>query len=608
MIEGASMAGRCVASAVAAFACLAVALVASGSATATFPGRNGLIAFESDRHPLLDNPQFFAVDARGGIPELLTGVAQESALGATSPDRKLVAFTRSGTWQLPPEIWLMNADGSDRRRLVNGWHPVWSSDGKRIAYEAGHGDCGGGYRCGHTVGLWTIRPDGSEIRLVSAAARNPSWSPSGQRLVFETGLDPYGTAHGIRVANPDGTNARSLAREGRLPAWSPSGRAIAYSSGGATHIVRPNGTGRRRLGVGAWLPIWSAGGMRLAYICEKGALCTVDASGRHRRVVARGVETQSTELKYDAPIAAWSPRGLRLAYARPEGIFVVNANGRGRRRVARRTNGILLDRLRWSADGRRLLFAQWRDGNDLEIYTVSADGSGVRALTDNAFADSRPSWAPDGTRLAFMRKKGRSAYDIWVVDASGGHERLVASNGVNPEWTADGRIVFSRGKWTYCVSVAGGDERVLMPARDQNSLSPDGTKVAFFGDGPRFRQLFVAAPNGAGTRPLTPIDLEERLSWSPDSSRIAFLGMDDAGTRGIDIIRLDGGGSTRVVTTPNAYPSASFSPDGTALAFNSGTGYPTSQIEIIGLDGSGRRVVTASRGQNSEPTWQPLPR
>jgi hypothetical protein len=97
MIEGASMAGRCVASAVAAFACLAVALVASGSATATFPGRNGLIAFESDRHPLLDNPQFFAVDARGGIPELLTGVAQESALGATSPDRKLVAFTRSGS-------------------------------------------------------------------------------------------------------------------------------------------------------------------------------------------------------------------------------------------------------------------------------------------------------------------------------------------------------------------------------------------------------------------------------------------------------------------------------------------------------------------------------
>jgi hypothetical protein len=55
--------------------------------------------------------------------------------------------------------------------------------------------------------------------------------------------------------------------------------------------------------------------MRLAYICEKGALCTVDARGRHRRVVARGVETQSTELKYDAPIAAWSPRGLRLAYA-----------------------------------------------------------------------------------------------------------------------------------------------------------------------------------------------------------------------------------------------------------------------------------------------------
>jgi Tol biopolymer transport system component len=55
-------------------------------------------------------------------------------------------------------------------------------------------------------------------------------------------------------------------------------------------------------------------------------------------------------------------------------------------------------------------------------------------------------------------------------------------------------------------------------------LSPDGTKVVYIHDGPPFRQLVVAAPNGTEARPLTPTNLDERLSWSPDSTSIAFSG------------------------------------------------------------------------------------
>jgi hypothetical protein len=46
------------------FAFLAAAL-AAGAATATSPGRNGLIAFASDRHPLLHHPQIVDIPAPG---------------------------------------------------------------------------------------------------------------------------------------------------------------------------------------------------------------------------------------------------------------------------------------------------------------------------------------------------------------------------------------------------------------------------------------------------------------------------------------------------------------------------------------------------------------
>ena len=604
-----SPSGGAVGTAVAALSWLVVALVASGSATATFPGDNGLIAFASNRHPLLANPTFFAVDVSGGVPEELTGAARDAAWGVPSPDGRLVAFTRGGYWQHPLEIWLMNADGSDQRLLVRGWDPVWSPDGKTIAYEAGYGECGG-YRCGHTIALWSVQVDGSGVRLLSAASRNPSWSPNSRRLVFEAALDPYGTAHGIRVASSNGTNARWLAREARVPVWSPNGRLIAYSSVHGLHVVRPDGTGRRRLTAHSWMPIWAAGGTRLAYVCAKDrALCTVDVRGRRRRVLARGVleEEVGVHSKAAAPVAAWSRSGARLAYARRDGIFVVNVDGRGRRRVTANETGARLGRLKWSPDERRLLFTQVLDATDLEIYTVAADGSGVQPLTDNAVEDVGPSWSPDGTRLAFSRRRARGhVYDVWVMTASGDGERIVARDAGISSWTRDGsRLLIRRGGSTYSVSPEGGDERRSGPAFYMSSSSPDGSKLAFVGErASDYGEVFVAAADGSNARRLTSgAEVYGRLSWSPDGTTLAFYSYGYR-QKGVYTVRVDGTGLTRVAAGAG---DPSFSPDGTALAFSSGSD-GTGRIEVSGLDGSARRVVTAARGSTVEPDWQPVPR
>jgi Tol biopolymer transport system component len=598
-----------------ALAAVVLALVATGPAAATFPGRNGLIAFASDRDPLLLHPQIFSLSVRGGQPRILGASAADDDDPAPSPDGRLIAFSRRG------DIWLMNADGSGQRLLTRGGsHPTWSPNGRAIAFNGGGpGECPPeAFRCGHLVAVWTIRVDGSALRRHDAASRNASWSPGGRRIAYEGGVDPYGDSHGIRVANADGTHARWVARAGAEPTWAPTGRLIAYTGRRGIEVVRPDGTGRRRLAAGGRSATWAPRGNRLAYACGRPAespgagttfaLCVIDAAGRGRRMVARGVTVSSNPAGLDRAEAAWSPRALRLAYVRPDGIFVVNADGRGSRRVARKERTLLVGGLAWSGDGRRLSFAQTRNSNDLEIYTAGTDGSGAVPLTRNSVEDLQPSWAADARQLAFVRLVAGRA-EIWAMNADGSGQRLVVRNGVEPAWTSDGsRIVFTRyttqPNSTYSVSVSTGQEELLVRGGIHGAPSPDGTKLAFVRGALGDYRVFLASADGSGETFLA--SGGGRLSWSPDSTTLAFLGC--TSVPGVCTIRGDGTGLTHIPFAEPWGQTYSFSPDGTAFTFGSGPVYPASQIEVSGIDGSGRRAITASRGRNGDPDWQPLPR
>ncbi|WSV45541.1 hypothetical protein OG530_33685 [Streptomyces decoyicus] len=118
----------------------------------------------------------------------------------------------------------------------------------------------------------------------------------------------------------------------------------------------------------------------------------------------------------------------------------------------------------YSPDGRRIAVCAYRGGS-FHLWTLAADDSGLRQLTDAPWDDRGPAWSPDGTRIAFASERGGDAvtgspYRIWVLEVNTG--RLTRMTGLpgqdgphqdaawedfDPCWSPDGsRIVFVRGQ------------------------------------------------------------------------------------------------------------------------------------------------------------------
>jgi Tol biopolymer transport system component len=171
-----------------------------------------------------------------------------------SADGKRIAFVASNgkatrTVEHAWVLYVMNADGSDRKRLTETAEfllaPRWSADGKKIAF------CTIGWGTGRTgpviyspLRVCIIDADGSNLkRLDKLNGVNPDWSPDGKRLLFtHFGKD---FRSGLFVADTDGTSVRSLLKrndyEMVMGSWSPDGKRLAYAVPSDDPDLRENG-------------------------------------------------------------------------------------------------------------------------------------------------------------------------------------------------------------------------------------------------------------------------------------------------------------------------------------------------------------------------------
>lgn len=101
----------------------------------------------------------------------------------------------------------------------------------------------------------------------------------------------------------------------------------------------------------------------------------------------------------------------------------------------------------WSPDGERIAFVSNRSGN-FELFTMNADGSDLRQLTDTPEDETTPEWSPDGTKIVFISVKtldsGHQEKRLKIIVSSDDNVQVpthISGNVSNPDWSPDGRYL-----------------------------------------------------------------------------------------------------------------------------------------------------------------------
>jgi Tol biopolymer transport system component len=241
-------------------------------------------------------------------------------------------------------------------------------------------------------------------------------------------------------------------------------------------------------------------------------------------------------------------RSVRLASPqRPPDLYVVSPVGAGHRLLAQAA-----DQPAWSPRRKRIAFAGASTGRQ-GIWVMNADGRGKRRLTRLA-GDGEPTWSPDGSRIAFRRVRA-GAFDLFVVLAAGGPvQRLFGgpeTSELAPDWSPDGRwIAFqsTRGGsiqiWILNLRTRGVRRVTRGYASFSPDWSPDGRRIAYSTRG----RIAIVGANGRGARLLRsglPASAGNP-AWSPDGRRIAFQ-------RGGQVLTMRTDGSDRRYATRAAW-------------------------------------------------------
>lgn len=461
-----------------------------------------------------------------------------------SPDDAHIAFVsdrddahpetcgQSGQPACVTQIYVMKYDGTAVTRLTadssQNEHPAWSPDASHIAFDS---NSSGRFQ------IYSVKIDGTGMsRLTNDAGDDvdPNWAPGcNNRLVFSSNRD--GGHFRIWTMNADGTDQTRVTTlpadstaDDQTPDWSglpttlrvPPGPCCvpgiafqsARSGNSEIYLVKADGSGLTQLTHDAATdehPGPNFNGQLLSFASDRDDPNRQTCGRLGNPNCVFEIEVMKIDGSNIKPLTsgpgskgdpAWSPDGTHIAFdstaddpdplhcgqtghlACIVNIYVMRADGS---EVVRLTESSQAkpdanEHPHWSPDNKMLAFESNRDGN-VEIYTMSADGSGQTRLTNNQAEDEHPSWSPDGRSIAFDSNRD-GHFQIYVMNRDGsGQTRITNGQGddMHAYWcpSCTDRITFAsnRDGVTFSIYTMNSDGtaqvRVTLPA--QGSRSPD---------------------------------------------------------------------------------------------------------------------------------------
>jgi Tol biopolymer transport system component len=371
-----------------------------------------------------------------------------------SPDGRWIAFssdrdTHAGRiehqWELLQDaaIYLIHPDGTDLRRLTPldraAGSPKWSNDGQSLVFYEAERPYGKAQimRLDIATGAAHVITDGDDSKLSpqvvmdgtaylsiksynqnqmvwpsgarsgAGPIQNPSWSPDGRNVVYQrTSLTDKPFLE--RLPSPNDQIQLVVNTHDPFAALSASGDRIAYAEGHRLMVANADGTGSRVIysspEIGQYSPVtWSPDGKFIAFgmgnafhkdgVSQQVAVIASD--GSNFRVVTTGEGSSN--------FPSFSPDGSKIVYrvfGTQQGLRIQSLNDGT---VTKLTDG--WDNFPyWSPKGDFIAFTRLNKGN-FDIFTIRADGSNIKQLTDDHGNDAHSSWSRDGKRLAFVSSR-----------------------------------------------------------------------------------------------------------------------------------------------------------------------------------------------------------